>query len=200
MTRALEPSRARLKRARDNIAVLAQEMTAMAANSHATIDIAAQLRNPELRRPRQICILVGEIIYNLRAALDHLIWALAVRNGQNVTSRLAFPICESIEHFKLVSQSGSLKGVPRKFYPVIASAQPYLAPEPANSVLKVLEDLAIADAHDGIAVTFTRDPDGDGYAFTIDAVGAYDDASVLPVLEYLSRGVDSIVESFGKCF
>ncbi len=200
MTRALEPSRARLERARENIAALAQEMATLTANSEAAFDIGTQLRYPELRRPRKICISIGEIIYNLRAALDHLVWALAIRNGQRVTSRVGFPICDSIEQFKLVSQSGILKGVPRKFYPIIASAQPYLAPDPGNSVLRVLEDLAVADAHDGVAISFTRDPDSDAYFLAFDRVGGYDNAPILPVLEYLCKGAHGIVESFEKCF
>ena len=200
MTRALEPSRARVERARENMATLAREMAALAANSSGSTDIGSQLRHPELRRPRKICILIGEIVYNLRSALDHLIWALAVKNGQRITGRLGFPICDNFEHFKLVSQSGTLKGVPRKFYPVIASAQPYLAPDPENAVLRVLEDLAVADAHDGVAISFTQETDSDGYSFTFDKVGGYNDAPVLPVLEYLCRGVHGIVESFEKCF
>ncbi len=144
-------------------------------------------------------MMVGEIVYNLRAALDHLVWGLATRNGRISVGRVGFPVCDSPEHFKQVSHGGMLKGVPRKFYPLIASAQPYLAPDPANAVLKLLEDLAIADVSDGIAISFIRGPEAVAVV-AFDSIGGYDNAPILPVVTYLTSGVQGMVESFEKCF
>lgn len=187
-----------MDRAREHFDTLEKAVETLASNSQGIPDIATQLRYPELQRPRRVCMMVGEIVYNLRAALDHLVWGLATRNGQLSGGSVGFPVCDSPEQFKQVSHGGMLKGVPRKFYPLIASAQPYLAPDPANATLRLLEDLAIADARDGIAISLVRDPAAAIVAF--DNIGCYHNAPILPVLVYLSGGVQGIVESFEKCF
>ncbi len=188
-----------MDRAREHFDALVMLVETLKSESQGPANLATQLRDPERQRPRRVCMMVGEIVYNLRAALDHLVWGLATRNGQVSVGGVGFPVCDSPEHFKQVSHGGMLKGVPRKFYPLIASAQPYLASDPANAPLKLLQGLAIADARDGVAISLIRDAGGDtGVAF--DSIGCYDNAPILPVLTYLSGGVQGIVESFERCF
>src|SRR3989304_6763196 len=44
-------------------------------------------------------VIVGDILHNIRSALDHLVWQLVLRDGHEPTTRNEFPIYESRDKF-----------------------------------------------------------------------------------------------------
>ncbi len=52
--------------------------------------------------PLAFGIIIGDCLQNMRSALDHLVWQLALRSGKRTTpSRLtAFPVCDTREAFR----------------------------------------------------------------------------------------------------
>jgi hypothetical protein len=42
--------------------------------------------------PLSLSVLIGDCLYNLRSALDHLAWQLAIYNGNQPSSHTEFPI------------------------------------------------------------------------------------------------------------
>ncbi len=67
-------------------------------------------------------LLAGEAIQNLRASLDHVVWASAAEDKRS--QQTAFPICTDPRNFQ-VSGAHNLKGVPEPVRAVIEKAQPY---------------------------------------------------------------------------
>lgn len=51
--------------------------------------------------PQKFGILVGEIIYNLRAALDYLVYELAILDSRQIQDRTQFPIEDTLKDWKL---------------------------------------------------------------------------------------------------
>lgn len=76
------------------------------------------------RVPLEWSVRIGEILYNLRSALDHLVWQLVLANEQTPGSRNAFPIIhqESGWHSRA---NRDLKGVSAETREVIRRLQPY---------------------------------------------------------------------------
>ena len=73
--------------------------------------------------PIEWSIRIGEILYNLRSALDHLVWQLVLANGREPGWRNAFPIIDKQSNWhKATSQ---LKGVSSTVETMVESLQPY---------------------------------------------------------------------------
>jgi hypothetical protein len=83
------------------------------------------LRFELLDVPDRICLIAGDVIYNMRASLDQLVWALARLNG--IPKRTAFPIVDGpvLTTGKLDSFNKSLVGVPPEAICEIAALQPH---------------------------------------------------------------------------
>ncbi len=99
------------------------------------------------RVPDKIAVVAGEIIHHLRCCFDHVIWALAMRNGPLLNDRITFPVCDTSEKFEKAVKNGILKGVSRSHRPLIEAMQPYRTADAANSILQAIHDLDIADKH-----------------------------------------------------
>jgi hypothetical protein len=81
------------------------------------------VRQPEIDPPLRFGILAGEILYNLRSALDYLIWELATVGG-GPGERNQFPIFDTpkqFEHFR----ERYLYGVRNELWTAIEAYQPY---------------------------------------------------------------------------
>lgn len=96
--------------------------------------------------PLRFADLAGEIAHHLRSTLDHLVWALASKR-QEPSSRIQFPISESIEKFELALRNGILEGVGRRAAKKIRAMQPFNHPKPREAGLYVLHQLDIVDKH-----------------------------------------------------
>lgn len=77
--------------------------------------------------PREWGVLVGEIAYNLRSALDHLAWQLALLTTPTPSSRTEFPIFNDAIKFRDSSTGArpKIQNTPIAAQAVIESLQPY---------------------------------------------------------------------------
>ena len=94
-------------------------------------------------------ITVGEILYNLRSALDHLVWQLVLANGQCPRRSNRFPITEDHEKWEL-QKVGALKGVCQEHQAKIGYLQPFTGGIGLSfdvSMLKSLDDLSNIEKH-----------------------------------------------------
>jgi len=115
----------------------------------------------ELKRPfpaDKWSLIAGDCIHNLRCALDHLVYALAVKNsGTNPpqdANRLQFPIASSLEQFE--KQRDRIKGLSDKAQTFIEQRQPYnVRTKKMPPQLAILSGLDNADKHRLLTVTFT---------------------------------------------
>lgn len=92
-------------------------------------------------------LLAGEAIQNLRAALDHMVYAVS---GEK--SGTQFPIFTDPAEFK-EKAPGMLRGVPGPVRATIENAQPYRSypPDPAQTMLEQLRVLSNRDKHRTLA-------------------------------------------------
>jgi hypothetical protein len=103
---------------------------------------------------------IGEIIHNLRSALDHLVWELAFPKSMEVTKN-QFPIFMNESGFRKRASDGEfLKGVSTKAIRIIKSEQPFPkvdggTGEGTKSPLWHLHELSNADKHRILHVTGT---------------------------------------------
>jgi hypothetical protein len=101
-------------------------------------------------------LLLGDIVHNYRSSLDHLAWALYKRGRTPSLSKwqeqgVYFPIATTRDQFNswLVGKRPKLPGVRRTDIAIVRRYQPYKRGPTVRRrhVLKVLDDLAIADKH-----------------------------------------------------
>ena len=67
----------------------------------------------------------GEILYNLRSALDHLVWQLVCANGQKPTRAIQFPIIDDVDDWKRSSNGPQLAGLSDGARQTIRYLQPF---------------------------------------------------------------------------
>ena len=75
--------------------------------------------------PIEWSVRLGEILYNLRSALDHLVWQLVLANGQKPGNHNAFPIVNKQCDWQGATSQKKLKGVTPKVKAMIERLQPY---------------------------------------------------------------------------
>ena len=75
--------------------------------------------------PMSWSVRTGEILYNLRSALDHLVWQLVCANGQTPTTDNQFPIADDVDAWKRSSTRRSLKGISDGAKQAIQYLQPF---------------------------------------------------------------------------
>jgi hypothetical protein len=106
--------------------------------------------------PARWGLLLGDIVHNYRASLDHLAWALYKRGTTpNLSASqergVYFPIASDREQFNgwLKGKRPKLPGVRRSDVAIVRRYQPYqtVARHRNRHVFKVLDDLANADKH-----------------------------------------------------
>jgi hypothetical protein len=86
------------------------------------------------------------MISNLRATLDHLIWALVEESGNATHDQLTFPCV--LDRKDWPSSLGSrLRNVPPQWIPAIEQAQPFAASQPRRHPMYVLHRLDITTKH-----------------------------------------------------
>lgn len=124
--------------------------------------------NPVPQPDIRFSTIAGDIIHNLRSALDHLVWQLVLRDGHEPSRRNEFPICERKERFfnevkfrKSKPKLSVLYGitVDGDAWTIIERAQPYhCVPVSLNRVL-ILGRLSNMDKHRTLCIQmpFVRD-------------------------------------------
>src|SRR5207244_11015007 len=106
--------------------------------------------------PDRLLMLIGDVLHNLRSALDHLAWSLA---GLNANKRTEFPIFLDRREFSAVDSHGipkrgsgleKMHDMPAPAQTAIESLQPYQRvhglPEESEP-LWLLHQLSIEDKH-----------------------------------------------------
>jgi hypothetical protein len=95
--------------------------------------------------PDRLLMLIGDVLYNLRSALDHLAWSLA---GAHADRRTAFPIFPEASGF-LNRGREKLHDMPTAAQTIIESLQPYKGRHgsPEDAPLWLLQRLHIEDKH-----------------------------------------------------
>ncbi|MBP2215112.1 hypothetical protein [Arthrobacter sp. CAN_C5] len=99
--------------------------------------------------PVELSLAFGELLYELRAALDNCLYAVAVLvSGQNPppsAARLEWPIRLTPIEWK--SQAARYRDLPREIIEALEAIQPYQAQFPDWNCLAILHELARVDRH-----------------------------------------------------
>lgn len=94
--------------------------------------------------PTKLPIIIGDMLYNVRSALDHLIYQLVLSNPPNTPNKkTAFPIHADRQSFDSIKKL-RLKGVPVKAAALVEALQPYAGRE---NPLLMLDKLHNVDKH-----------------------------------------------------
>lgn len=107
--------------------------------------------------PPEVGLALGDIVHNLRSALDHLVFLLVKANGQAPGRVNAFPIYTDPDKFWNLRQSrrDPLRNVSAKWAEEIARWQPFaMSPDaPGDDSLAVLSMLDNIDKHRNLILT-----------------------------------------------
>ena len=155
---------AKLGRVERQINEITSEVDRLCADVHRSIvrevreDLDKQLwvyrgETPDV--PVEWSVILGEILHNLRSALDHLVWQLVLDNGQEPGRHNAFPITTERASWQK-NKDTLLKGVSLRHKAMIECLQPYTGGMnlPFDvSMLRTLNDLSNAEKHRHLFVT-----------------------------------------------
>lgn len=100
-------------------------------------------------------LLVGDIVHNLRASLDHIAWQLALKKSCTPSFGTEYPVFKSRDDYFAKNRRGGpwkIRCIDAAAQTVIEKTQPYNAPNPALSGLWVVHTLDITDKHQIIPV------------------------------------------------
>lgn len=124
----------RIHRAEEHLASLRREIAGFGQREHdsCTIGVSSYLPNtfscvrkvPHERIPAIISILLGETVYNLRAALDYLVFELARADSGSVQEHTQFLICDTQKQFAK-ERLRCLKTLSAAHVAAIEGLQPY---------------------------------------------------------------------------
>jgi hypothetical protein len=145
----------RLDRAGEHLSNLETRIETFRASqkNKVTLLIEADRPGPGIRDeteepPRIISVIAGEVVYNLRAALDYLVYALAWLDSCKHQPKTQFPIESSRKVFE-GRRDTVLKGVSHEHVAAIQALQPF---EGCNWI-GLLRDASNQDKHWALAVT-----------------------------------------------
>jgi len=98
----------------------------------------------------QVGVILGDIVQNLRSALDYLFWQLychyiRVPRSHREAQQVQFPIEDTSQ--RLANKRANFSKIPLSQWAVIESAQPYQGPHSAGRTFGVLRDLSNRDKH-----------------------------------------------------
>jgi hypothetical protein len=96
--------------------------------------------------PPELSLSFADMISNLRATLDHIIWALVEESGNATHDKLAFPCVLDRKDWSSSLRS-RLMNVPPQWIPAIERAQPFTVPHPGLHPMYVLHRLDITTKH-----------------------------------------------------
>jgi hypothetical protein len=149
--------KAKLDRAAEHLQALNKEMRTFrerrsySIGSHTDPDSGNYFLYASPRQiPAKLSAIVGDVLCNLRPALDHLVFALAQLDSGKAQDRTQFPICDSPKHFKRKRDTW-LKGLSPDHITAIERLQPYPGRD-SNAWLAVLRDLSNPDKHQELSV------------------------------------------------
>jgi hypothetical protein len=96
-------------------------------------------------------LILGDVVHNVRSALDYIIWRLA---GSDLADRTSmFPICLSEDDWKRAQWRFQKRPIHADALAYIRSLQPYTRPDPRRAILWLLQELDARDKHKLISMT-----------------------------------------------
>jgi hypothetical protein len=175
MISGLQSAHLKICRATEHFHALHQAVRAYAGTDMHKLVLQAdgkETLNISIEPPPQIAVRVGEIVYQLRSALDHLAFNLVQLNPTNVAlpkdwmRECAFPLFLKVPTYgkppvpyvlpvPYKPFEKKLPGISSAAYVFIESVQPYHRRGTAN-VLRLLKDLSNVDKHHHLNVTIAR--------------------------------------------
>lgn len=125
-------TRIKIERAKRHIRELEEEIRAFHARRPYEIiayddpQTGDQVYRVKIKEPVPSCFsgIIGDIVHNLRAALDQLTWQLVIVNKQQPRRRTGFPIGGSVKEFES-DAAGKVKGVSTRAYRILRRLKPY---------------------------------------------------------------------------
>lgn len=102
--------------------------------------------------PAEIGPIAGDVVHNLRSALDHLACQLVIANGMAPTKQTSFPIYDAAAKYH-AGQMGKIKGATAAAINEIDQIEPYQSGK--GHLLWVLHELDIADKHRTLLTSIT---------------------------------------------
>jgi hypothetical protein len=163
MSVTLDDSWTKLARGKEHLAALSQgcgeyldtgpEITVEMYNDPDTGSVETRFIG-EPSPPARIGAIVGDIVHNLRSALDVAAWQLAIANDEaaarNGRNQASFPLTRCAEEFKKPHRALKFFSEPARA--VIERLKPY---QPSMEALGWLRDLSNADKHRVATFSFT---------------------------------------------
>jgi hypothetical protein len=113
--------------------------------------------------PLTLSVIVGDLVHNLRSALDHLVWQFVIANGETPGKWNHFPACTDwnqwVERVVIPAHKGknhALAGIDPlgEAWALIESMQPYRRPNPQYAPVAVLESLWNVDKHQTLHASY----------------------------------------------
>jgi hypothetical protein len=163
-----------------------------------------------IERLAQASVFIGEVLYNLRGALDYLVYALALVSARGHVSGTQFPIEDTMEGFEKRAKQ-YLRHVPKPAVMRIMQLQPCWNP-PCEWTRK-LRDLSNPDKHRHLTALGSRalpelrgpprlegDTLGVDMRFIVEVFFADTGEDVVDTLEVLHGEVGSLIEEFKPIF
>lgn len=153
MTGSLEGPRAKIERAERHINDLHAEISRFHESIpyEVTVEVDAESGyrlwkvTKVISPPRELALIAGDAIHNLRSALDHVFCQLVVANGRKVDRQDSYPVCAGSKEFDLVGkQLRKRDRISADALTAIRSTRPYKG---GNDALLRLHRLDIADKH-----------------------------------------------------
>ena len=100
---------------------------------------------------RRAGLVIGDIVHNLRSALDHLFWQLycahhGVPQDEWEAIKVQFPIDDKPKTFAK-RRKDRFDKIPDRQWTIIARAQPYEGPDMDTVAIKMIRDLSNRDKH-----------------------------------------------------
>ena len=111
-------------------------------------------RGPTPTIPVEWSVITGEILYNMRSALDHLVWQLVLNNEQTPGRHNEFPITNDQERW-LQEKARMLKGVSQRHQAMVGYLQPFTGGVGLPfgvSNLRVIDQLSNIEKHRHLVV------------------------------------------------
>lgn len=155
MTHAFDGCRVKLARADHHLEDLEARARAFYATNPYTTSVHHDHETSEFRitlerseqPPLEWGAIVGEVLYNLRSALDHLAWELArLDSGREPPSNTEFPIFKDRGRFEREGTK-RIEALSPAHQALIEGLQPYNRSDPASDPLWLLYSLRNIDQH-----------------------------------------------------
>ena len=157
MAHPLDGSREKIRRAGDHLQTLEVETLRYVEEHPFTLAIrtdkktgiqlitAHSRRRPPEDPPQRLGVIVGDILHNLRSALDHLVWQLAELGEGAAEYKNQFPIYDTKKKY-LQKVGTTLHGVAAEHRETIEGLQPYHE-HGEGLALRIIGDLNNIDKH-----------------------------------------------------